>query len=157
MTKGDWITMPGVPLITARDPEAAAAQEGNVSDAPSDGAPAAEGVTGPTSDEARVDRATGPSDEVERTEAAVETVFPAPALLEAAAVPEVDAAPAPDEAAPVAVNTEKNIGGDTSETAHAAELEAALLASSSSRRKGPTEPAAAAPAEAPVVVAEAEV
>jgi hypothetical protein len=104
-----------------------------------------------------VDRATGPSDEVERTEAAVETVFPAPASLEAATVPEVDAAAAPDEAAPVAVNTEENVGGDTSETAHAAELEVALLAASSSRREGPTEPVAAALAEAPVVVAKAEV
>jgi hypothetical protein len=157
MTEGDWISMPGVPLITAGDPEAAAAEEGNVTDAPGDGAPAAEGATGPTSDEARVDRATWPSDEAERTEAALETVSPSPALLEVGAVPEVDAAPAPDEAAPVAVNTEENVGGDTSDMAHVVELEAARLAASSFGREGPIEPAAAAPAEAPVIVAEAEV
>jgi hypothetical protein len=66
--------MPGVPLITAGDPEAAAVEEGNVTDAPGDGVHAAEGTTGLTTDEARVDRATRLSDEVERTEAAVETV-----------------------------------------------------------------------------------
>jgi hypothetical protein len=132
-------------------------EEGNVTDAPGDGAPAAEGATGPASEEALVDRATRPSDEAERTEAAVETVSPAPTSLEAAAVPEVDATPAADEAAPVAVNTEENIGGDTSETVHAAELEAALLAASSPGREGPTESAVAAPADDPVVVAEAEV
>jgi hypothetical protein len=157
MTEGNLIAMPGVPLITAGDPEAAAAEEGNVTDAPGDGAPAVEGATGPASEEARVDMATGPSDEAERTEAAVETVSPAPTSLQAAAVPEVDTAPAPDEASPVAANTEENVGGDTSETAHVAELEAALLAAGSPGREGPTESAAAAPAEDPVVVAEAEV
>jgi hypothetical protein len=157
MTEGDWIAMPGVPLITAGDPEAAVADESNVTDAPGDGAPAAEGATGPTSEEAHVDRATGPSYEAERTEAAVETVSPEPTSLEAAAIPEVDATPAPDEAAPVAVNTEENVGGDTSETAHAAELDATLLAATSPVREGPTEPAAAAPAEDPVAVVEAEV
>jgi hypothetical protein len=157
MTEGNWIAIPGVPLITAGDPEAAAGEEGNMTDAPGDGARAAEETTGPTSDEARVDRATGPSDEVERTEVAVGTVSPASASPGAAVVPEVDAAPAPDEAAPVAVNTEENAVGDTSETAHAAELEAALLAASSPEHEGPMEPAAAAPAEAPVVTAEAEV
>jgi hypothetical protein len=157
VTEGNWIAMSGVPLITAGNPEAAAGDEGNGTDAPGDGACAAEETTGPTSDEARVDRATGPSDEVERTEAAVRTVFPAPASPGAAVVPEVDAAPAPDEAAPITVNTEENTGGDTSETAHTAELEAALLAASSPGREGPTEPAAAVPAEAPVVTTEAEV
>jgi hypothetical protein len=157
MTEGNWIAMPGVPLITTEDPEAAAVEEGNVTDAPGDGVRAAEGTIGPTSDEARVDRATGLSDEVERTEAAVETVSPAPASPEAAAVPEVDAAPALDEAAAGTVNAEENARGDTSETTHAMELEAALLAASSPGREGPVEPAAAAPAEAPVVTAEAEV
>jgi hypothetical protein len=80
-----------------------------------------------------------------------------PASPGAAAVPEIDAAPVPDEAAPVAVNTEENTGGDASEMTHAAELEAALLAASSPGREDPAEPAAAAPAEAPVVTAEAEV
>jgi hypothetical protein len=157
MTEGNWIAMPGIPLIAAGDPEATAVEEGNVTDVPGNGVPAAEGTTGPTPDEARVDGATGPSNEAERTEETVEIISPAPASPGAAAVPEVDAAPAPDEAAPVAVNTEENVGGDTSETAHAAELEAALLAASSPGREGPTEPAAAAPAEAPVVTAEAEV
>jgi hypothetical protein len=41
--------------------------------------------------------------------------------------------------------------------AHAAELKVALLAAGSPGREGPPEPAAAAPAEAPVVAAEAEV
>jgi hypothetical protein len=109
MTEGNWTAMLGVPLITAGDPEAAAAEEGNVTDAPGDGAPAAEGATGPASEEAHVDRAAGPSDEAEHTEAAMETVSPAPTSLEAAAVPEVDTAPTPEEAAPVAVNTKENI------------------------------------------------
>jgi hypothetical protein len=66
----------------------------------------------------------------------------------------------PDEAAAAAVNTEENAGGDASDTAHAAELEAALLAVSSPGREDPAEPAAAvvaAPTEAPVVTGEAEV
>jgi hypothetical protein len=160
MTKGNWIAMPRVPLITAGDPETTVGEEGNVADAPGDGACTVEGTTGTTSGEARPDRATGPSDAVERTEGAMETVPPAPASPGATSVPEVDAAPVPDEAAAVAVNTEENAGGDTSETAHAAELEAALLAASSPGREDPAKPAAAAvvaPTEAPVVTEEAEV
>jgi hypothetical protein len=157
MMEGDWIAMPGVPLIAAGNPEAAAEEEGDGTNAPGDGARAAEETTRPTSDEARVDRATGPLDEVERAEAAVGTVSPAPASPGAVAVPEVDAAPAPDEVAPATVNTEGNAGGDTLEMAHTAELEAALLAASSPGREGPPEPAAAEPAEAPVITAEAEV
>jgi hypothetical protein len=157
MMEGDWIAMPGVPLIAAENPEAATEEGGDGTDAPGDGARTAEETTGPTSDEARVDRATGPADEVERTEAAVGTVSPAPALPAAAAVPEVDAAPAPEKVAPATINTEEDTGGDTSEMAHAAELEAALLAAGSPGREGPTEPAAAAPAEALVIAAEVEV
>jgi hypothetical protein len=66
----------------------------------------------------------------------------------------------PDEAAAAAVNAEENAEGDASETAHAAELEAALLAVSSPGREDPSEPATAAvaaPTEAPVVTEEAEV
>jgi hypothetical protein len=100
MMEGDWIAMPGVPLIAAGNPEAATEEEGDGTNAPGDGARAAEETTGPASDEARVDRATGPSDEVERAEAAVGTVSSAPASPGAVAVPEVDAAPAPDEVAP---------------------------------------------------------
>jgi hypothetical protein len=157
MMEGNWIAMPGVPLITIGDPKAAVVEEGNMTDAPGNGVRAAEGTTGPTSNEARVDRATGFSDAVERTEAAVEIVSPAPSSPGAATVPEVDAAPAPDEATAGAVNTEENTGGDTSMTTHTAELEAALLATSSPRCEGPGEPSTAAPAEAPVVTAEAEV
>jgi hypothetical protein len=159
MTEGNWIAMPGVPLITAGDPEAAVREEGNVSGAPGDGARAAEETTGPTTDEERVNKATGPSVDVERTEAAVETVPPVPTSPVAASVTEVDSAPTPDEAVAAAVNTEENAGAD-SEAAHVAELEAALLAASSPRREDPAEPAAAsvaAPTEAPVVTEEAEV
>jgi hypothetical protein len=137
MMEGDWIAMPGVPLITAGNPDAAAGEEGNETDAPGDGARAAEDTTGPTSNEARMDRATTPSDEVERTEAIVGIVAPAPVSLGAAAVPKEDAAPAPDEVAPATVNAEENAGGDTSEMSHAAELEAALLAASSPGREVP--------------------
>jgi hypothetical protein len=146
--------MPGVPLITAGYPETVIREEGNVTDVPGDGACAAEETTGPTTDEERVNRATGSSDEVECTEAAEETVPPAPGSPGAASVPEAEAAPVPDEAA---VNAEVNAGGDASETAHAAELEAVLLAASSPGREDPAEPAAAALAEAPVVTKEAEV
>jgi hypothetical protein len=160
MTEGNWIAMPGVPLITAGDPETVIREEGNVTDALGDGAQAAEETTGPTTDEERVNRATGPSDEVERTEAAEETVPPTPASPGAASVPEAKAALVSDEAASAAVNTEVNAGGDASETVHAAELEAVLLAASSPGCEDPAEPAAAtvaAPAEAPVVTEEAEV
>jgi hypothetical protein len=146
--------MPRVPLITAGDPEATAAEEGNVTEGRCSHCGRGDRAT---SEEAHVDRATGPSDEGERTEVAVETVSPAPTSLEAAAVPEVDAAPAPNEATPVAVNTEENVGGDASDTVHAAELEAALLAASSPVRESLSESAAAVPAEDPVVVAEAKV
>jgi hypothetical protein len=110
MTGGNWIAMPGVPLITAGEPKAAAREGGNVTDAPGDGARAAEEMTGPTTEEEHVNRGAGPSDEVERTEAAEETVPPVSASPGAASVPEADAAPAPDEAAAAAVDTEENAG-----------------------------------------------
>jgi hypothetical protein len=160
MMEGNWITMPGVPLITAGDPEAAVREEGEVTDALGDGARTAKETTGPTTEEEGVDRATGPSVEVERTEAAEEAVPPAPASPVAASVPEVDSAPAPEEAVAAAVITEENTRADASEAAHVAELEAVLLAASSPGREDPAEPAAAlatAPTEAPVVTEEAEV
>jgi hypothetical protein len=160
MTEGNWIAMPGVPLITAGDPEGAVREEGNVSGAPGDGARAAEETMGPTTDEERVNRATGPSVDVERTEAAVETVPPVPASPVATSVPEVDSAPVPDEAVAAAINTEENAGADASEAAHVAELEAALLAASSPGREDPAEPAAVlvvAPTEAPDITEGAEV
>jgi hypothetical protein len=73
MTEGNWITMPGVPLITAGGPEATEREEGEVTSALGDEARASEETTGPTTEEERVDRATGPLVEVERTEAAEES------------------------------------------------------------------------------------
>jgi hypothetical protein len=51
MTEGDWIAMPGVPLITAGGPEAAAREEGGVTDAPNDEVGTAEDTTAPTTEE----------------------------------------------------------------------------------------------------------
>jgi hypothetical protein len=149
--------MPGVPLIAAGNPEVAAGVEGDVANAPGDGTRAAEEATGPASVNVTVDRETEPLDEAERAEAAVGTVAPVLASPGAAAVPEEDAALVPDEVVPATANAEENVGGDASEMAHAAELEATLLAASSPRHEGPPEPAAAEPAETPVVTAEAEV
>jgi hypothetical protein len=56
MMEGNWITMPGVTLITAGDLEATVREEGKVTGAPGDGARAAEETTGPTTEEERVDR-----------------------------------------------------------------------------------------------------
>jgi hypothetical protein len=131
--------------------------EGDGTNAPGDGAHAAEEATGPMFDEVHADRATKPSDEAERVEAAVVTIAPAPASPGAAAVPEEDAAPAPDEVVPATANAEESAGGDASEVVHAAELEAALLAASSPRHEGPPEPAAVEPAETPIITAKAEV
>jgi hypothetical protein len=157
MMEGDWIAMPRVPLIAAGNPEAAAGVEGDGTNAPGDGSRTAEEATGPASDEVRADRATEHSDEAERAAATMGTVAPALASPGAAAVPEEDTAPAPEEVVPATANTEENTGGDASEMAHAAELEATLLAASSPGHEGPPEPAVAEPAETPVVTAEAEV
>jgi hypothetical protein len=160
MTEGNWIMMPGVPLITSGGPEAAAREEGEVTGALGDGSRAAEETTGPTTEEERADGAPGPSVKVERTEAAGETVPPAPTSPGAAPVPEVHSAPASNEAVTTAVTTEEDARVDASEAAHVAELEVALLAVSSPGHEGPAEPAAdaaAAPVEAPVVTEEAEV
>jgi hypothetical protein len=146
MMEGHWIAMPGVPLIAAGDPEVAACVEGDGTNAPGDGAHAAEGATGPTFDEVRADRATEPSNEAECAEAAVGTIAPAPASPGAVAVPEEDTAPAPDEVVPATANAEENAGGDASEVAHAAELEATLLAATSPGHEAPPEPTAAEPA-----------
>jgi hypothetical protein len=66
MLEGDCIAMLGVPLIAAGDPEVAANVEGDGTDAPGDGAHAAEEATRPTSDEVGTDKATEPSDEAGR-------------------------------------------------------------------------------------------
>jgi hypothetical protein len=58
----------------------------------------------------------------------------------------------PDEVIAVVANAEEDTGADASEAAHAAELEAVLLAASSPGRESPAEPtadAAAAPVETP--------
>jgi hypothetical protein len=55
MMEGNWITMPGVPLITVGGPEAAAREEGEVTGAPGDEAGAAEDTTAPTTEEERAD------------------------------------------------------------------------------------------------------
>jgi hypothetical protein len=157
MREGDWITMPGVPLIAAGSHEAAIGVEGDRASAPGNDACATEEATGPKSDDVRVDRAAVPSDEVECAEAAVGTVVPALTSPGAAAVTEEDAAPAPDEVVPATANAEENAGGDASEMAHVLELEATLLTASSPWHKGPPEPAAAEPAETPVISTEAEV
>jgi hypothetical protein len=131
-----------------------------VTGTPSDEAGAAEDTTAPTTEEERADGAPGPSAEVERTQAAEETVPPALASTGAAPVPELDSTPAPDEAVTAAVTPEEDAGADASEAVHVAELEAALLAASSPGREGPAEPAAGAaavPIETPVVTEGAEV
>jgi hypothetical protein len=131
--------------------------EGDGASAPGDDARATEEATRPESDNVRVDRAAEPSDEAECTEAAVETVVPTLTSAGAAAAPEEDAAPAPDEVVPATASAEENAGGDASEMAHVAELEATLLAASSPGREGPPKPVAAEPAETPVVTTETEV
>jgi hypothetical protein len=160
MTEGNWIAMPGIPLITAGGPEAAAREAGEVTGDHGDEAGVAEDTTAPTTEEERADGAPGPAAEVERTEAAEEAVPPAPASAEPAPVPEVESAPTPSEAVAAAATPEEDAGADASEAVHVAELEAALLAASSPDREGPTEPAAdaaAVPVETPVVAEGAEV
>jgi hypothetical protein len=140
MREGDWIAMPGVPLIAAGNPEAAVGVEGDGASAPGDDARATEEATRPKSDNMRVDRAAKPSDEAERAEAAVETVVSALTSPGAAAVPEEDAAPSPDEVIPTTASTEENARGDASEMAHVVELEATLLAASSPGHEAPRSP-----------------
>jgi hypothetical protein len=137
MREDDWIAMPGVPLIAAGGPEAAGGVEGNGAGAPGDDACATEEATRPKTDNVHVYRAVEATDEAERAEAAVETLVLALTSPGAAAAPERDVAPSPDEVVPAAVSTEENTEGDASEMAHVAELEATLLAASSPGREGP--------------------
>jgi hypothetical protein len=158
MAEGNWIAMPGVPLITAGGPEAAPREEGEVTGALGDEAGVAEYMTAPTTEGEHVDGASGPSAEVVRAEAAEETIPPAPAS--AGAAPGAESTPVPDEAVAVVANTEEDAEADVSEASHAAELEAALLAASSPGSGSPAEPAAdaaAAPSEAHVVTEGTEV
>jgi hypothetical protein len=166
MAEGNWIAMPGVPLITAGGPEAAAREVGEATGTPGDEAGSADDTTAPTTEEEHAGGAPGPVAEVERTEAAEETAPPASADAEAAPVPEVEPAPIRSEVIAAAATTEYDAAADTSEAAHVAELEAALLAASSPGDEVPAEPAAdaatapveapdaaAAPSEAPVAAA----
>jgi hypothetical protein len=141
MTEGDWIAMPGVPLITAGGPEAAAREEGEATGVPDDEAGAAEDTTAPTTEEGHAGGASEPATEGERAEAADETAPPTSAAHEAAPVPEVELAPAQGDVVAVAATVEEDAAADASEAAHVAKLEAALLAASSPGGEVPVEPA----------------
>jgi hypothetical protein len=93
-----------------------------------------------------------------------------PAGLEAAPAAEEELAPAPGDVVAAAVPAGQDAAANTSEAAHAAELEAVLLAASSPGGEGPAEPAvdaavasveateaSAVLSEAPVVAEGAEV
>jgi hypothetical protein len=161
--------MPGVPLITAGGPEAAAREEGEVTTRSQRRSWYCRGHDG-SDYRRRAEGAPEPATEVERTEAAERTAPPASAATEAAPVPEVESAPAQGDAVADVATTEEDSAADASEAAHVAELEAALLAASSPGDEAPAEPAAdaavvsveapdvaAAPSEAPVVTEGAEV
>jgi hypothetical protein len=137
MREGDWIAMPGVPLITAGHAEAAADVENDRAGVQCDDARATEEAMRPGAEDVRDDSAEGPTGETERAEATVNNVVPALTPTGPAAAAEGDAVPAPDENVPTAASAKENPVGDTSETAHAAELEATLLAASSPGRGPP--------------------
>jgi hypothetical protein len=136
MTEGDWIAMPGVPLITAGGPEAAAREEGEATGVPGDEAGAAEDTTAPTTEERHAEGAPEPATEGERAEAAAGTAPSVPAGLEAAPSAEEELAPAPGDVVAAAVPAGEDAAADTSEAAHAAELEVVLLAASSPGGEG---------------------
>jgi hypothetical protein len=129
---------------------------GDEAGAPGDDACSTEESTRLGTNHVRDDRGAEATDEAECVEAAEETIVRAPTSPGAAAAPERDLAPAPDEVVPAAIGAEENTGGETLEMAHVTELEATLLAASSPGREGPPEPATTEPAETPVVTTEAE-
>jgi hypothetical protein len=144
--------MPGVPLITAGGPEAAAREEGEATGVPDDEADAAEDTTAPTTEEGHGEGAPEPATEGEHAEAADGTAPFVPAALEAAPVPEEELAPTHDDVVAAAVPVEEDAAANALEAVHAAELEASLLAASSPSSEGPVEPAvdaAVASVEAP--------
>jgi hypothetical protein len=161
MEEGNWISMPGVPLITtegaAAERGAAADTEGGGADAQCDDASDTEGVARLDVEAIHDDRVEGPMDDAERTMATVCTIVAACSSPKVAAAPDGDAVPAPDEDAHAAASTRGPPGGDASEMAHAAELEATLLATSSPEREAPPEPVGAEQTEPPLITAEAEV
>jgi hypothetical protein len=105
----------------------------------------------------RDDGAEGPSDDAQRAAATVGTIVPASTSPVTAAAPDEDAIPALDENVRAAASTREVPGGDASEMAHAAELEATLLAASSPEREAPPEPPGAEPTETPLLTTEAKV
>jgi hypothetical protein len=144
MREGDWIAMPGVPLITAGNTEVA---KGAAADVENDGAGeqcddarTTEEVTRPGAKNVRNDGAEGPSGGTKCAEATVNTVVPALPSVGTSVAPEGDVVPTPDENVPTASNAEENPVGDTSEMAHAAELEATLLAARSRGGEPPPPP-----------------
>jgi hypothetical protein len=150
--------MAGIPLITVGHTEVAADVEKDRAGAQCDNARATEEATGPGAENVRDDGAEDPLGEMVRAEATVNEVVAALTPAKPNAAPEGDAIPAPDGNAPAAASAEENPAGDASETAHAAELEATLLAASSPGHEAPPpEPAAAESTEFPVVATEAEV
>jgi hypothetical protein len=144
MTEGEWIAMPGVPLITAEGSGAAAPQGGEAAGVPEDGARSAEDITARTTEEGPGGDAPGAAAEEEEAEAAAGTAPSAPTGLEAASATEEEITLAPVEAAATEAPTEENTAADASDAAHAAELEAALLAASSPDGEEPAEATVAA-------------
>jgi hypothetical protein len=157
MREGDWIAMPGVPLITAGHTEAAADVEKDSASTQCDDARATEKATGPGAENVRDDGAEDPLVATEHAEATVNDVVSALTPTGPVAALEEDSVPTPDGNAPATASAEENPAGDALETGHATELEATLLAASSPGRETPPEPAAAESTEPPVIATEAEV
>jgi hypothetical protein len=111
---------------------------------------AAGDMTAHTIEEGHGGGAPGPTTEGEQAEAAAGTAPSAPAGLEATS----EVAPAPVDAVAAAAPAGEDVAADASEVAHAAELEAKLLAASSPGGEGPAEAAVDA-AVAPVEATEA--
>jgi hypothetical protein len=91
----------------------------------------------PDAEAIRDDGAKGPSDDAKRAAATVGTIVAASTSPGTAAAPEGDAIPALDEDVRAAASARGAPGGDALEMAHAAELEATLLAASSPECEAP--------------------
>jgi hypothetical protein len=157
MREGDWIAMPGVPLITTGPTEAAADVAKDRAGAQCDDGRATEEAMGPGAEIVRDDGVDDLLGEMGRAEAIVNDVMATFTPVGPAAAPKGDAVPTPDGNAPAAASAEENPVGDALETVHAAELEATLLAASSPGREAPPEPAAVESTDPPVVATEDEV
>jgi hypothetical protein len=155
MMDGDWIAMPGVPLITAAGLGAVAPEEGAAAGIAGGEAGIAEDAMAPDAEGRHGRDATGPATEEERTETTTEAAPSAPAGLEAAPASEGGVAPEAGDAEGAMVSA-GDATVEASNAAHAAELEATLLAASSPGGEGPAEAAVEA-TEASVVVDEAAV